>query len=113
MKEKQNCNANNNAESKSVKTQKQHCETENFNVTDTPSAENWDRTPDTAAEQVNAYGTYEIQPTAVSEYDFPAISQGLPSEEINPKPKSFHEGIIPELYGNPDVNLNKKTPPMS
>ncbi len=113
MKEKQNCNANNNADNKNTNNQNQHRDTENFNVTDTPSAQNWDRTPDTAAEMVNTYGTYEIQPTAVSEFDFPAISQGLPSEEIEPEPQSFHEGIIPELNGNPDVNLNRKTPPMS
>ena len=29
---------------------------------------------------INKYGTYEIQPTADSDHDFPKIAQGLPSE---------------------------------
>ena len=32
--------------------------------------------PDSCEEQVNVYGTYEIQPTANTENDFPAIAQG-------------------------------------
>ena len=54
-------------------------------------------TPDTAAEMINTYGTYEIQPTADNQYMFPAISQGLPSEDIAEIPKHFHEGIVPKL----------------
>ena len=33
--------------------------------------------PLTAGEPIHKYGTYEIQPTAESENDFPMIAQGL------------------------------------
>lgn len=32
-------------------------------------------------ELINKYGTYEIQPTADSDNDFPKIAQGLPKQE--------------------------------
>ena len=32
--------------------------------------------PETAFEMVNKYGTYEIQPTADTENEFPCIAQG-------------------------------------
>ncbi len=35
-------------------------------------------TPETPEEMVNAYGTYNIQPTNNTENDFPAIAQGTP-----------------------------------
>lgn len=38
------------------------------------------KTPETAEEMVNVYGTYEIQPTANTENQYPAIAQGY-----NPK----------------------------
>ena len=34
--------------------------------------------PETVFELLNKYGTYEIQPTADSDNDFPKIAQGLP-----------------------------------
>lgn len=37
--------------------------------------------PETVYELINKYGTYEIQPTADSDNDFPKIAQGLPKEE--------------------------------
>ena len=37
--------------------------------------------PETVYELINKYGTYEIQPTADSDNDFPKIAQGLPHEE--------------------------------
>ncbi len=37
--------------------------------------------PKTASEMVNKYGTYEIQPTADSDNDFPKIAQGLPKKK--------------------------------
>ena len=37
--------------------------------------------PETAFELVNKYGTYEIQPTADSDNDFPKIAQGLPKKQ--------------------------------
>lgn len=33
---------------------------------------------------INKYGTYEIQPTADSENEFPKISQGLEKKSSNP-----------------------------
>lgn len=37
--------------------------------------------PDDAFEQINKYGTYQIQPTADTANDYPAIAQGLPEKE--------------------------------
>lgn len=37
--------------------------------------------PENAIEMVNKYGTYEIQPTADSDNEFPAIAQGLPKKK--------------------------------
>ncbi len=37
--------------------------------------------PQTATELINKYGTYEIQPTADSDNDFPKIAQGLPKQK--------------------------------
>lgn len=34
--------------------------------------------PKTCFEQINKYGTYEIQPTADSDNQYPEIAQGLP-----------------------------------
>ena len=45
-----------------------------------PSAEAIFGSPESCYEYVNKYGTYNIQPTADSDYDFPAIAQGLPKE---------------------------------
>ena len=46
----------------------------------TPSSEGVIDTPETVFEQLNKYGTYEIQPTADRADFFPAISQGLPTQ---------------------------------
>lgn len=70
---------------------------EKFYVPSDPSVVPWDRTPDTSEELINTYGTYEIQPSNDSEFMFPAISQGLPSENIQHHPDRFHEGIVPQL----------------
>ncbi len=70
---------------------------EEFYVPSDPSVVPWDRTPDTCEELINTYGTYEIQPSNDSEFMFPAISQGLPSENIQHHPDRFHEGIVPKL----------------
>lgn len=37
--------------------------------------------PDTAFELINKYGTYEIQPTADSDNEYPQIAQGLPKDK--------------------------------
>ncbi|MBQ3057787.1 MAG: hypothetical protein IJD00_02415 [Clostridia bacterium] len=41
------------------------------------SIENIQKPPVTAEQQVNCYGTYEIQPTADREDMYPAIAQGF------------------------------------
>ena len=43
----------------------------------TPSMINNDGQPENAFEQINFYGTYNIQPTQVSDNTYPAIGQGL------------------------------------
>lgn len=47
------------------------------------SAEAIDGQPETAFEMINKYGTYEIQPTADTDNEFPKIAQGLPKENQN------------------------------
>ena len=46
----------------------------------TPSSEDFRDTPETVIEQINKYGTYQIQPTADRADFFPAIAQGLPTQ---------------------------------
>lgn len=48
--------------------------------------------PDSCEEQVNVYGTYEIQPTANTENDFPAIAQGETPEMKNRTHEFFRGG---------------------
>lgn len=50
-------------------------------VTGNPSTLNEQGSPENAEELINKYGTYEIQPTADTENDFPAIAQGLPKNK--------------------------------
>ena len=45
---------------------------------DTPSAKAYFGRTESCAEQVNRYGTYNIQPTADTENLFPLIAPGLP-----------------------------------
>ena len=50
--------------------------------------------PETTCEMVNFYGTYEIQPTAETDNQYPAIAQGY-----NPKMKTRDcENPIPPKY---------------
>jgi hypothetical protein len=41
--------------------------------------------PKTDGEVIHKYGTYEIQPTAESENEFPEIAQGLPKNKKEEK----------------------------
>ncbi len=50
-------------------------------IDETPSVLVSSGQPDTALEIINKYGTYNIQPTADTDNDFPKIAQGLPKEE--------------------------------
>ena len=56
----------------------QHMDNENFKVPLEISVSSDNKCPDTAQEMVNAYGTYNIQPTSDTDNDFPAIAQGTP-----------------------------------
>lgn len=47
--------------------------------------------PQNALEQINKYGTYNIQPTADSDNSFPKIAQGLAKEENRTKMKIEHK----------------------
>lgn len=97
LKEMHNCNSNNNADNEFMDKHAQNERENKFSVPIDIAATAWDRTPDTSEEMVNAYGTYEIQPTSDTDYPFPAISQGLPSEEVEHRPEHFHEGLVPKL----------------
>lgn len=47
--------------------------------------------PDTCEEQINVYGTYNIQPTANTENDFPAIAQGI-TPQMEKRTRKFFRG---------------------
>lgn len=51
------------------------------------SVRSYTRCPETTDEMVNSYGTYNIQPTADNDNDFPAIAQG---ENKKMKNRSLH-----------------------
>ena len=53
----------------------------------TPSSTPVPDRPDDAAEQVNKFGTYNVQPTADTENLFPAIAHGLPDQRGKGKRK--------------------------
>lgn len=53
----------------------------NRHFSDTPSVEYCQGQPMNCNDMVNKYGTYEIQPTADTENEFPKIAQGLPKKE--------------------------------
>ena len=73
MKQLNNCNANNNADNIHLTSKKSTKKDKGLNIPSNPSAVPWDSTPDTAAEMINTYGTYEIQPTADNQYMFPKL----------------------------------------
>ncbi len=64
---------------------------ENFSVPVDISAKSYTSTPETAEEMVNTYGTYNIQPTADTDDDFPAIAQGE-TKQIKERPLEFFRG---------------------
>ena len=55
------------------------------------SAESFSRNPETVEEMLNAYGTYNIQPTANTDNDFPAIAQGA-TPEMKKRSHKFFRG---------------------
>ncbi len=93
-----NSKSGSNAESQFLKNKIESESTaEKFYVPSDPSAVPWDPTPNSPEEMVNTYGTYEIQPSNATDCNFPAISQGLPSESIMHHPDKFSEGVVPKL----------------
>lgn len=54
--------------------------------------------PETVYELINKYGTYEIQPTADSDNDFPKIAQGLPKQESRKIVDKDWDGYKEEPY---------------
>lgn len=63
----------------------------NFSVKSEISVNQRTTNPETSEEMVNAYGTYNIQPTANTENDFPAIAQGTPPN-MEKRSKKFFRG---------------------
>lgn len=51
-----------------------------INKKDSVSAKSNLSQPNTSFELINKYGTYEIQPTADSDNEYPKIAQGLPKD---------------------------------
>ena len=97
MKKRDNAHSGLNAQDPGYKLKNETPEKGNFNVPLEIPATPWRSNPENAVEMVNTYGTYEIQPTANSANEFPAISQGLPSKSIKKRPESFKEGLRPDL----------------
>ncbi len=61
-------------------------------ISDLSNPHTTDNQPDTALDMVNFYGTYEIQPTADTPNEYPAIAQGFNKKQFktnrqNPKSK--------------------------
>ncbi len=54
-------------------------------LSDTPSVAGISGQPETVFELLNKYGTYNIQPTADNENEFPEIAQGLPVKKKKDK----------------------------
>lgn len=68
------------------------------------SVEKFTRNPETVDEMLNSYGTYNIQPTAVNENDFPAIAQGE-NKRMKARPQEFFRGQADE---NPAADTSEK-----
>ncbi len=64
--------------------------------------ENQCRPPETAEEMVNCFGTYEIQPTADTDNQYPAIAQGFNRKIIKTdcenKERADNEGENPKKF---------------
>ena len=63
-------------------------------------------TPETPQQMINSYGTYEIQPTANTPNDFPAIAQGTPKYMKERPLKFFRDGDDP----NPAADMSDRHP---
>lgn len=65
---------------------------ENFSVPIDIPATPFRSCPETSEEMVNTYGTYNIQATANTENDFPAIAQGMPPVATDRDLKFYRDG---------------------
>ena len=63
-------------------------------------------TPETCEQMVGSYGTYEIQPTANTPNDFPAIAQGTPKYMKERPLEFFRDGDDP----NPAADMSDRHP---
>ena len=63
-------------------------------------------TPETPQQMVGSYGTYEIQPTANTPNDFPAIAQGTPKYMKERPLEFFRDGDDP----NPAADMSDRHP---
>ena len=77
---------------------------ENFKVPLDIPATPFRSCPETCEEIINTYGTYNIQPTANTENDFPAIAQGTP-EYMAERSREFFRG---EEDSNPASDTSDK-----
>ncbi len=75
-----------------MKKSNKNIKKENFNVPLEISVSSDNKSPDNCEEMVNAYGTYNIQPTADTENDFPAIAQGTPDYMAERPLEFFRDG---------------------
>lgn len=89
-----------------MKKIKRNNDKENFEVPLDIAATSFDRCPETSSEMVNAYGTYNIQPTADNDNDFPAIAQGE-TKRIKERPLEFFRD---ENDTNPAKGTSDKNP---
>ena len=65
---------------------------------ETPSTAEVQGNPKNVFEQINKYGTYNIQPTADTDNDYPAIAQGCPKEVIEQEKAAPPEGETGHPY---------------
>ena len=63
-------------------------------------------TPETPQQMINSYGTYEIQPTANTPNDFPAIAQGTPKYMKERPLEFFRDSDDP----NPAADMSDRHP---
>lgn len=90
----------------SVRDENKLLKSRTFNELSEPSAQAPSSTPETCEQMINSYGTYEIQPTANTPNDFPAIAQGTPKYMKDRPLKFFRDGDDP----NPAADMSDRHP---
>ena len=74
-------------------------------ICETPCMYSNDAQPENVTEQINRYGTYNIQPTNSSDNTYPAIAQGLDKKEAERLEKEKDRWLkedskVPQRPGN-------------